>query len=45
MTNEEAIITLKKLQAEFNDNFIDFAGVNEAYEKAIFALEQLSSKE
>ena len=39
MTNEEAIKKLKEQQAEFNDTYVDFAGVNEAYNLAIKALE------
>lgn len=39
MTNEEAIKKLKEQQAEFNDTYVDFAGINEAYNLAIKALE------
>jgi len=43
MTNEEAIkeaITkLKQQQAEYNDTYVDFAGVNDAYNLAIRSLE------
>ena len=40
MTREEAIKKLKKQQNEFNEYYIDYAGVNEAYNMAIKALEQ-----
>ena len=40
MTNKEAIKKLKEQQAEFNENYVDFAGVNEAYDLAIKALEE-----
>ena len=39
MTNKEAIKILKEQQAEFNDEYIDYGGVNEAYNLAIEALE------
>ncbi len=38
MTNEEAIKRLKEVQAEFNENWIDYGGINEAFEKAYQAL-------
>lgn len=41
MTNEQAIEILKKLQIEFNENYIDYSGVNEAYNLAIKALEEV----
>lgn len=40
MTNEEAIIRLKNVQAEFNENWIDYGGINEAFEKAYQALKE-----
>lgn len=40
MTNEEAIKKLKKVQAEFNGNWIDCGGINKAFEKAYQALEE-----
>lgn len=39
MTNEEAIKRLKEVQAEFNENWVDYGGINEAFEKAYQALE------
>lgn len=39
MTNEEAIKKLKAVQAEFNGNWIDYGGINQAFEKAYQALE------
>lgn len=39
MTNEEAIKKLKQAQAEYNDNYVDYCGMNEAYDLAIKALE------
>ena len=38
MTNEEAIKKLKQAQAEYNDNYVDYCGMNEAYNLAIKAL-------
>lgn len=38
MTNEEAIKRLKEVQAEFNENWVDYGGINEAFEKAYRAL-------
>lgn len=43
MTNKEAIKKLKEQQAEFNENYVDFAGVNTAYDLAIKALEDVAS--
>lgn len=40
MDNKEAIKKLKEQQAEFNDTYVDFAGINEAYNLAIKALEE-----
>ena len=40
MTNEEAIRILKQQQAEFNDEWVDFSGVNAAYNLAIEALQK-----
>lgn len=40
MTNEEAIKRLKEVQAEFNENWVDYGGINEAFEKAYQALEE-----
>ena len=40
MTNEEAIKRLKQVQAEFNENWVDYGGINEAFEKAYQALEE-----
>jgi hypothetical protein len=40
MTREEAIKKLKEQQNEFNEHWIDYAGINEAYNMAIEALEQ-----
>ncbi len=43
MTREErekAIKTLQKLQADYNDNYIDFEGANYAYNMAIEALQR-----
>lgn len=39
MTNKEAIKRLKEVQAEFNENWVDYGGVNQAFELAIKALE------
>lgn len=39
MTNKEAIKILQEQQAKFNDEYIDYGGVNEAYKLAIEALE------
>lgn len=44
MTNEQAIKILKNLQIEFNENYIDYSGVNEAYNLAIRALEFAESQ-
>ena len=38
MTNKEAIKKLQEEQRRFNDEFVDFAGINEAYDLAIKAL-------
>lgn len=38
MKNEEAIKRLKEVQAEFNENWVDYGGINEAFEKAYRAL-------
>lgn len=38
MTNEEAIKRLKQVQAEFNENWVDYGGINEAFKKAYQAL-------
>lgn len=38
MTNEDAIKILQEQQAKFNDEYIDYDGVNEAYKLAIEAL-------
>lgn len=40
MRNEEAIKKLQEQQAEFNERYVDFAGMNEAYNMAIEALMQ-----
>lgn len=40
MTNEEAIKRLKEVQAEFNENWVDYGGINQAFEKAYKALEE-----
>ena len=40
MDNKEVIKKLKEQQAEFNENYVDFAGVNAAYDLAIKALEE-----
>lgn len=39
MTNEEAIKRLKEVQAEFNENWVDYGGINQAFELAYKALE------
>lgn len=39
MTEEEAIKKLKEQQNEFNEHYIDYAGINEAYNMAIRSLE------
>ena len=39
MTNEQAIKILKNLQIEFNENWLDYSGVNEAFNLAFEALE------
>lgn len=44
MTNEEAIKRLKEVQAEFNENWVDYGGINEAFEKAYQALEAVLEK-
>jgi len=41
MTNKEAIKKLKQAQAEYNDNYVDYCGMNEAYNLAIKALKIL----
>lgn len=38
MTNEEAIKKLKAVQAEFNENWIDYGGINQAFNLAFEAL-------
>ena len=40
MTNKEAIKRLKQVQAEFNENWVDYGGINQAFEKAYQALEE-----
>ena len=40
MTNKEAIKRLKKVQSEFNENWVDYGGVNQAFELAYQALER-----
>ena len=40
MTNKDAIKILQEQQAKFNDEYIDYGGVNEAYKLAIKALEE-----
>jgi len=40
MTNEDAIKILQEQQAKFNDEYIDYGGVNEAYKLAIEALKR-----
>ena len=40
MTNEEAIKRLKEVQLAFNSNWIDYGGINEAFEKAYQALKE-----
>ena len=40
MTNEETIKRLKEVQAEFNENWVDYGGINKAFEKAYKALEE-----
>lgn len=40
MTDEEAIKRLKQVQAEFNENWVDYGGINEAFKKAYQALEE-----
>lgn len=42
MDNKEAIKRLKEVQAEFNENWVDFGGINEAFKKAYQALEEQS---
>ena len=39
MTVNEAITRLKQQQAEYNDKYVDFAGVNDAYNLAIRSLD------
>lgn len=39
MSNEKEIKKLKAVQAEFNGNWIDYGGINQAFEKAYQALE------
>ena len=39
MTEDEAIKRLKEQQNEFNENWVDYAGINEAYNMAIRSLE------
>ena len=41
MTNKDAIKILQEQQAKFNDEYIDYGGVNEAYKLAIKALEDI----
>ena len=45
MTNEEAIKRLKEVQAEFNENWVDYGGINEAFKKAYQALAKRSQGE
>lgn len=45
MTNEEAIKRLKEVQAEFNENWVDYGGINEAFEKAYQALQKGTEEE
>lgn len=45
MTNEETIKRLKQVQAEFNENWVDYGGVNQAFENAYKALEERSQGE
>lgn len=40
MSNEDAIKILQEQQAKFNDEYIDYGSVNEAYKLAIEALEE-----
>lgn len=39
MNRQDAIKTLQKLQADYNDKYIDYEGANEAYKMAIEALQ------
>ncbi len=39
MTSEQAVKILKNLQIEFNENWLDYSGVNEAFNLAFAALE------
>lgn len=39
MTIEEAIKKIKEQQNEFNEHWIDYAGINEAYKMAIRSIE------
>lgn len=45
MTNKEAIKRLKEVQAEFNENWVDYGGINEAFKKAYRALEERPQEE
>lgn len=40
MTDKEAIKRLKEVQAEFNENWVDYGGINEAFKKAYQALKK-----
>ena len=40
MTNQEAILILNEQRNKFMDEWVDFGGVNEAYNMAIQALEE-----
>lgn len=43
MTNEEAIRILNEQRNKFMDEYVDFGGVNEAYNKAIDLLKEQES--
>ena len=45
MTNEQAIANLKEQQANFNEHYVDFAGVNESYELAIRSIKKVEELE
>lgn len=40
MTNKEAIKRLRGVQADFNENWVDYGGINDAIDLAIKALEE-----
>lgn len=44
MTNEEAIRILKNLQIEFNENYVDYSGVNGAFNLAFEALRKKNER-